>query len=159
MEALSNSQPAALVGILPGNAHSPLDARPDASSTPSILIKALAKTFARFLSVSNDLGKDRRAVFVAGPNQAGIPGGNLVPAAVTNYQVFLKADAVQRINNPEYSVDGAGSYYSFLSMFVHICSDLARCTAKYDRYMRYILEVRDCELGVATDSPLSLLTL
>lgn len=121
MEAASNPQPVASVGILPGNALSPLDAQPNTPSTPSHLTKALAKTFARLFSLSNDLSKDGRAVFVAGPNQTGIPGGNLVPAAVTNYQVFLKADAVQRINNPEYSVDGAGSYYSFLSMFVHIC--------------------------------------
>jgi len=124
MEALSNSPPAALVGFLPGNALSPLDTRPNAPAIPSIFTKALAKTFARFFSSSNDLSKDKRAVFVAQPNQAGIPGGTLVPAAVTNYQVFLKADAVQRINNPEYSVEAAGSYYSFLSMYVH-SSELA----------------------------------
>ncbi|KAK1532212.1 uncharacterized protein CCOS01_04195 [Colletotrichum costaricense] len=51
------------------------------------------------------------------PVETGIPGGDLAPAEAVNFQVFQKADALQILNCPTFSLD-QGSYFTELNKFM-----------------------------------------
>ena len=84
-------------------------------SQPSLLWKAYAQTLRPQLSLNNDLSAINQALFIASPLQVGIPANNVIPAEVTNYHTYVKADVMQTKNNPIYSVNSAaGSYFEQL---------------------------------------------
>jgi len=70
----------------------------------------------RFSSAGSLLDSDR-ALFFADPGQVGIPDGGACPEEVTNYQAFLFADTMQRVNQPSFSLSGS-SYFEFLNLYV-----------------------------------------
>jgi hypothetical protein len=105
-----------LVGSLPKVAlglNESLTPLPDGQ--PSAIWKALGHTFlGLMLKGVNDLSELNRALFIASLGQPGIPEGTRVPKEVTNYQLFLKADAVQYLDKPVYALDDQPSYYELL---------------------------------------------
>ncbi|KAJ8117460.1 hypothetical protein OPT61_g1352 [Boeremia exigua] len=115
----NNFQQPSLVGELPGQRGSKKSSYGDpVPNPPSTFIKALSFTLLNFMTSSSDLSLESKAFFIAPVSQAGIPGGEFVDAPITNYQLFLKADAVQKQNYPLYAVDDASSYYSLLSRYM-----------------------------------------
>lgn len=86
-------------------------------SQPSLFRKALAFALCDQLSTATNLSEVGRTLFLAEPNQAGVPAGRAYPAEVTNYQTFLKADKIQVVDNIAYSLDG-DSYFEYLTMSV-----------------------------------------
>lgn len=118
-QAISEPTYPSLVGKLPGaDTLQPSLSNDPAPSPPSFFLKALSFTLLSFLSQSSNLSLEKKALFVAPLSQAGIPGGEFVDAAITNYQLFLKADAIQKKNYPLYTVDDTGSYFAALSRYV-----------------------------------------
>ncbi|KAK1484314.1 hypothetical protein CCUS01_04026 [Colletotrichum cuscutae] len=86
-------------------------------STPTLLWKALTETLAPFFSNATNLSDEEQSMFLATPTQTGIPGGDLAPAEAVNFQVFQKADALQILNCPTFSLD-QGSYFTELNKFM-----------------------------------------
>ncbi|KLO80596.1 Uncharacterized protein LW93_2935 [Fusarium fujikuroi] len=90
---------------------------------PSLFWKALASTIAPLITNATNLTDEDMALFLSTPTQAGIPGGEFVPREITNFQIFSKADAVQKLDHPGFSLEGA-SYFSMLaSFFRNLTSD------------------------------------
>jgi hypothetical protein len=80
---------------------------------PSLFWKALGFCLKSRFTSSSSLLDENRALFLAEPDQAGIPAGMTCPEQVTNYQVFLYADTMQQVNRPTFSLSGS-SYFEFL---------------------------------------------
>jgi hypothetical protein len=109
-----------LVGSLPKVAlglDESLSTVPDVQ--PSAIWKALGHTFlGLMLKGVNDLSELNRALFIASLGQPGIPDGTRIPNEVTNYQLFLKADAVQYLDKPVYALDDQPSYFELIYRYV-----------------------------------------
>jgi hypothetical protein len=73
-----------------------------ADTQPSLLWKAYAIALASILTPDNDLRVSKKAVFIAGPTQFGVPAGEFVDPRITNGQLFRKADALQDYATPFY---------------------------------------------------------
>lgn len=82
---------------------------------PPLFRKALAFALSSYLSGAEDFSDENLALFLAEPDQAGVPASRAYPREVTNHQAFLKADAVQVLNHPSYNTAG-DSYFEYLSM-------------------------------------------
>ena len=85
-------------------------------SAPSPIWKAYA--YALRTSLTHDdggLNQTRQAIYVASPFQTGVPGGNYVDDAITNYHIYEKVDPIQKGDRPFYDVTGE-SYFDRLSM-------------------------------------------
>ncbi|RKK76444.1 hypothetical protein BFJ71_g16936 [Fusarium oxysporum] len=93
----------------------PISLKPQ--TQPSIFWKAFANSLIPLLSFSTSLADDDQAIFLTTPTQAGIPGGALAPEEIVYFQIFSKADALQILNCPGFSLD-QGSYFSQLSTFM-----------------------------------------
>ena len=61
------------------------------------------------------LADEQQAIFLGDSNQAGVLAGRAYPNEVTNYQTFIKADAIQRLNHLSFSLDG-DSYFEYLTL-------------------------------------------
>lgn len=87
--------------------------RPDLTQPP-LYWKAFAFALKSRFTTSGDLYQDGQALFIAGPNQAGVPIGSPFPEPITNYHTFMEADTMQVMNKPSFSLEGA-SYFDYLN--------------------------------------------
>src|ERR1700761_5959407 len=92
--ATSPASPVELAGSLgPGVP----ERAPDApKQQPSLFWKSIGFCLKNKFTNSGSLHDDGRALFMADPGQPGIAAGDGCPREVTNYQVFLAADAMQQ---------------------------------------------------------------
>ncbi|KAH7082501.1 hypothetical protein FB567DRAFT_581818 [Paraphoma chrysanthemicola] len=113
------SSPLDLVGKLPGVGVK--DDIKDQLSLPTVqpsrFWRGLAYTLRSYMSNAASLADEGQAIFLSPANQYGIPGGNWIPDEITNYQLFLKADAVQSLNHPNFSLDRP-SYFELLARYL-----------------------------------------
>lgn len=107
-----------LIGALPGSKIEwTKGEEPLPRYQPSPFYKAMSYTLLSYMSNATSLTDENQAMFLGTLKQAGVPAGKLYPAEVTNYQTFLKADAIQKINHPTYSIAG-DSYFEYLASYV-----------------------------------------
>lgn len=111
--ATSSAGPVELAGSLgPGVP----ERAPDApKQQPSLFWKSIGFCVKNKFTSSGSLRDDGRALFLADPGQPGIVAGDGWPREVTNFQLFLAADAMQQLNSPVFSLKG-GSYFEFLNL-------------------------------------------
>ena len=111
--ATSSAGPVELAGSLgPGVP----ERAPDApKQQPSLFWKSIGFCVKNKFTSSGSLRDDGRALFLADPGQPGIVAGDGWPREVTNFQLFLAADAMQQLNSPAFSLKG-GSYFEFLNL-------------------------------------------
>lgn len=72
---------------------------------PSLFWKAFGYTLQKIFQMPGNMVDDRQALFIAALDQPGIPIGAKYMQEVTNYQLYVKADKVQVVNHPTYSLD------------------------------------------------------
>lgn len=80
------------------------------TSQPPLFWKAVGYMLQKVVAIPGSLIDERQALFIAPFDQLGVPVGALYPQAVTNYQLYVKADKVQVLDHPAYSLDRL-SYY------------------------------------------------
>lgn len=103
---------------LAGSLHSGSTIVPDFAALkrqPPLFWKALGFFMKSKFTNSGSLYDDRKALFIGGPGQAGVPEGIACPQEVTNFQLFIEADTMQTLNRPSFSLAG-GSYFEFLAL-------------------------------------------
>lgn len=114
---ISNEQ-SGLIGALPGSEIELTKAEePLPIYQPSLFWKAMGFTLSNYLSNATSLADEDQALFLGTQDQAGVPAGKAYPDEVTNYQTFVKADVIQKINHPTYSTSG-DSYFEYLALYV-----------------------------------------
>ncbi|KAM7217517.1 hypothetical protein V8F06_007148 [Rhypophila decipiens] len=84
---------------------------------PTLFWKAMGFFMKRHFSSAADLEDDDQALFFADPNQSAIPAGGSCPPEVTNYQLLVFSDTMERANRPSFSLSGT-SYFEFLDMYM-----------------------------------------
>lgn len=82
---------------------------------PSFITKALGFCLKSRFTSSGSLYDDSQALFIGPPGQAGVPEGPACPQEATNYQLFIKADTMQTLNHPSFSLQG-GSFFEFQNL-------------------------------------------
>ncbi|KAH6686931.1 hypothetical protein F5X68DRAFT_261908 [Plectosphaerella plurivora] len=84
---------------------------------PSIFWKAFGLTLKTIFTNEANLSESGSALFCAPPNQAGIISGRAFPDEVTNYQMHLYCDAMQRVGFPTFEVSG-DSYFDYVNSYL-----------------------------------------
>ncbi|KAJ1328208.1 hypothetical protein MN608_07544 [Microdochium nivale] len=95
----------------------PPKSAPPPKKQPSIFWKAFGFALKQKFALSGSLADDERALFIAEPGQVGVPAGNPFPHEATNYQLFIKADTMQALNYPTFTIKG-NSYFGFLNSYL-----------------------------------------
>ena len=107
---------------------------------PPLLWKAIGFCLKDKFTISGSLSDDNRAFFFGDPGQVGISEGSAYPQEVTNYQLFRHANTIQRVNRPNFTLEG-NSYFEFLNLYAELALLLARAFADDTRYLKYVGEV------------------
>ena len=107
---------------------------------PPLLWKAIGFCLKDKFTISGSLSDDNRAFFFGDPGQVGISEGSAYPQEVTNYQLFRHANTIQRVNRPNFTLEG-NSYFEFLNLYAEHAPMLARASADDTRYLKYVGEV------------------
>lgn len=104
---------------------------------PSLVLKAYALALRSRITLQDDLNQSGQAIFVAGPQQKGIPIGTV--AAYVNEQLYQLANAVQSTDVVSFN-PGKGNYFEYLrgSDFLH-----AKLFALYSHLNSYVSMVKD----------------
>lgn len=82
---------------------------------PLLLLKAYADALRPFLTLEPDLTRAKKAIFVAGPMQYGIPTG-YDPSEFINEALFKGADGIQSGDSPSFRIGGP-SFFSTLNRY------------------------------------------
>ncbi|CAM1510819.1 Fc.00g083320.m01.CDS01 [Cosmosporella sp. VM-42] len=107
-----------LIGALPGSEiELTKGVEPLPRYQPSLFWKAMGFTLSSYLSNATSLVDEDQALFLGSQDQAGVPAGRAYPDEVTNYQTFVKADVIQKLNHPTYSTSG-DSYFEYLALYM-----------------------------------------
>lgn len=133
--------PSDLTGSLgPGIAlgHPPLPITP--RKQPPLFWKAIGFCLKKKFTNSSSLYDDGRALFLGEPGQTGVTAGTMCPEEATNYQAFIKGDAMQMLNRPTFSTRG-GSYFELLNLLVYQYSKTVSTCIKFHRYLKYVGQV------------------
>ncbi|KAK8064637.1 hypothetical protein PG994_007275 [Apiospora phragmitis] len=84
---------------------------------PPMFWKAFGFALKQKFTISGSLYDDERALFLAEPNEAGIPDGAPCPQEATNYELFATADTMQTLNRLTFSRRG-DSYFEFMGSYL-----------------------------------------